>query len=91
MLEAAASGGLLLFTTFVLVPLAISFYFGFTDQNPLLSDANFVGFDNYRELFGDESLYRALNNTARLTLAVTIGANLGGLALAIVLDGTSRY
>ncbi len=91
MLEVAASGGLLLFTTFVLIPLAISFYVGFTDQNPLLNDANFVGLDNYRELFGDEPLHRALKNTAKLTIAVTIGANLGGLALAVVLDGTSRY
>ncbi len=90
-LDVAASGGLLLFTTFVLIPLAISFYVGLTDQNPLLKDANFVGFDNYRELFGDESLHRALSNTAKLTIAVTISANLGGLALAITLDGTSRY
>ena len=90
-LEAAASGGLLLFTTFVLIPLAISFYVGLTDQNPLLKDANFVGLDNYRELFGDESLHRALGNTAKLTIVVTISANLGGLALAVVLDGTSRY
>ena len=90
-LEVAASGGLLLFTTFVLIPLAISFYVGLTDQNPLLKEANFVGFDNYRELFGDESLHRALSNTAKLTIVVTIGANLGGLALAVILDGTSRY
>ena len=90
-LEVAASGGMLLFTTFVLIPLAISFYVGFTDQNPLLNDANFVGLDNYREQFGDEALHRALKNTAKLTIAVTVGANLGGLALAVLLDGTSRY
>ena len=90
-LEVAASGGMLLFTTFVLIPLAISFYVGFTDQNPLLNDANFVGLDNYREQSGDEALHRALKNTAKLTIAVTVGANLGGLALAVLLDGMSRY
>jgi ABC-type sugar transport system permease subunit len=91
MLDVLAAVGLLLFTTFVIVPMLMSFSLGFTDQNPLLSTSNFVGLDNYFEQIGDKALHRALWNTVVLTFWVTIGANLGGLTLAVLLNGTSRY
>ncbi|MEA2026623.1 MAG: sugar ABC transporter permease, partial [Chloroflexota bacterium] len=91
LLDVLAAGGLLLFTTFVIVPTLMSFSLGFTNQNPLYQASDFVGLDNYVEQLGDAALHRALKNTVLLTVAVTIGANLGGLILALLLNGTSRY
>lgn len=91
LLDVFAAGGLVLFTTFVIIPVLMSFSMGFTDQNPLLSTSNFVGLDNYVEQLSDQALHRALRNTFWLTLVVTIGANLGGLGLALLLNGTSRF
>jgi ABC-type sugar transport system permease subunit len=91
LLDVLAVGGLVMFTTFVIIPMLMSFSMSFTDQNPLLQSSNFIGLDNYEEQLNDKALHRALKNTALLTFFVTVGANVFGLALALLLDGTSRF
>lgn len=52
----------------VLVPLAFSLYLSFTDYN-LLSSPEWVGLDNYRQLFGDDDRYL---HSLRLTVGYVV-------------------
>lgn len=66
-------------------PIGASFVLSFTDYN-LLSSPEWVGLDNYREMWGDPRLHQAL----RVTITyVVVGVPLqlvAALALALVLD-----
>ena len=53
---------LLGFLGFVLYPMLASLYFSFTRYN-LLSPPQFVGFDNYRLMFGDPFFWLSIRNT----------------------------
>lgn len=67
------------FFLFALGPLAFSAYAGFTDWSSL-GDLNFVGWDNFAEIFEDEKFWKALYNTFFYMIGIPIG-----MILAIVL------
>lgn len=73
---------LLLFVTFIVVPIAIAIGLSFTDFNTIQSP-NFVGFMNYINLFTQDSIFmqKVLPNT--VTFALIVGP--GGYALAFLL------
>jgi multiple sugar transport system permease protein len=80
----------LLFTVFMAGPIVVSFITSFTDmrvtdiRSPL--DVNFVGFDNYAEVFEDGRFRTAARNTAIYVL-VTTPATIGlGLLIALALN-----
>ena len=80
----------LLFTVFMAGPIVVSFITSFTDmrvtdiRSPL--DVNFVGFDNYVEVFEDGRFRTAARNTAIYVL-VTTPATIGlGLLIALALN-----
>ncbi len=50
------------FTCFLLMPMGMAFYMGFTDW-PLLGESSFVGLDNYRALLSDKTFWKVLGNT----------------------------
>jgi multiple sugar transport system permease protein len=50
------------FLAFSVYPLAASFYYGFTAFNPI-TPARWVGLDNYRDIFQDPQVLKALGNT----------------------------
>jgi alpha-1,4-digalacturonate transport system permease protein len=58
---------LLLFTIFFLTPLVLSVGFSFTDYDGWKT-MNFIGTDNYAELFGDMQFYASLGRTFVYTL-----------------------
>ncbi|WP_199547523.1 carbohydrate ABC transporter permease [Streptomyces sp. N35] len=81
---------LVLFGVFMLFPIVATLLMSFTDfgqrhvRRPL--EAEFVGFDNYVKLFGDEQFLKALFNTAYFVVVgvpLTIGL---GLLVAILLN-----
>lgn len=86
----------LLFVVFMAGPIVVSLLTSFTDmrvtdiRSP--TNVNFVGFDNYADLFGDESFRKAAVNTAiyvLITTPLTIGI---GLLLAVALNqGIVRF
>lgn len=82
--------GLLIFTLF---PFVYSFYGSFTDWDGL-GQMNFVGFDNFRDLFTDELFYKSMYNTIFLMLGIPIGLVLA-LLLALGLNrgipGTTTF
>ncbi|MGW2508113.1 carbohydrate ABC transporter permease [Streptomyces scopuliridis] len=81
---------LVLFTVFMAFPILATLAMSFTDfglrnvTDPL--SAEFIGFENYTKLFGDEKFLKALFNTAYFVVVgvpLTIGA---GLAAAVLLN-----
>lgn len=64
------------FAVFYLYPILASAYYSFTDFN-LFQSPEFVGLDNYQRMAGDQSFWKALANTAYLTVV--------GVPLSIIL------
>ena len=81
---------LVLFAVFMAFPIIATLVMSFTDfglrnvTDPLSTE--FIGFENYTKLFGDEKFVKALTNTAVFVVIgvpLTIGA---GLAVAVLLN-----
>jgi ABC-type sugar transport systems, permease components len=68
--------GMLLFT---LYPMLYSIYGSFTDWDGL-GQMNFIGLDNYKDLFSDELFHKAMFNTFFMMIGIPIG-----LVLALLL------
>jgi multiple sugar transport system permease protein len=71
-------------------PMLWSLWLSFTDYDPLVDDAQFLGLENYREAFSDRNVHTSLRNTLFYTvihvpLTLTIG-----LSLAIMLTKVRR-
>ncbi|NCC75616.1 MAG: sugar ABC transporter permease [Clostridia bacterium] len=70
-------------TLFWLLPLLLSFLISFTDWNYISPKMNFVGLDNYREVFASRGFQRALGNTFAFSLGTNVSTIGFGLALAL--------
>lgn len=73
---------LLIYTTFSIVPIGISFYYSFMSWNGF-SDVEFIGLANYIELFQDKYFWNSLKNNLYVILASVVGQL--GIALFIAL------
>ncbi|HBY08049.1 MAG TPA: sugar ABC transporter permease [Chloroflexi bacterium] len=69
----------------------MAFAFSLTNQNLLYKTSEFIGFDNYVDLLDDQSFIRSLWLTTRLSFLVTLLANFGGLAVALMLNVRDRF
>jgi ABC-type sugar transport system permease subunit len=85
-LAAVAAVAFVLYLSFLVLPLLISLQTSFTDKNPLRSSSAFVGVDNYRAMLHDDALRASLIFTVVLAGAVTLVANVLGVALAVLLN-----
>lgn len=56
----------------------------------LIRDPEFVGLDNYRELWGDDDFHRALRNTLYYLVGYLPLVTVGGLALALLVNQRMR-
>lgn len=75
---------------FVLLPMAMSLYYSFTDY-PLLEPPLFCGLDNYRRMMGDPTFWRVVKNTALYAgLSVPL-YTVVALALAAMLNARVRF
>jgi multiple sugar transport system permease protein len=80
-----ASPFLIGFVAFIAMPILASGFYSFTSFN-LFQDPEFVGLDNYTELFADDRFYKALFNTFYLAVfGVPLGLALA-LGLALLLN-----
>ncbi len=70
--------------TFIIIPLAISLSYSFTDYN--LVSKSFVGLANYKKLFTDVAFKRAFVNTAEYTFFVVAINVVLGLIIAAFLN-----
>ena len=85
---------LLLYSVWVIYPTLSTFYLSFTDWDGFsdLKDANFIGFENYYELFVWDDTFRKaiLNNLKWIIVFITVPTSLG-LALALALNQTIKF
>jgi multiple sugar transport system permease protein len=77
---------LLFFCLFIAWPVAYSFYLGFFQWSPLEPRPNWVGLENYQELFSSQSFLHAIGNTVIFTLGVLALTVVGSLSLALALN-----
>lgn len=75
----------IVFLIFLLIPLAASFFFSFTEWD-LMTPMKWVGFANYIELFKDETFLKSLWNTIYFTLGTVPTGVIISLFLAIALN-----
>jgi ABC-type sugar transport system permease subunit/ABC-type glycerol-3-phosphate transport system substrate-binding protein len=76
---------LLHLTVFVLTPIVFAGYLSIHRWDVVVSDKPFVGLDNFRELFSDQSFLNALKNTLLYTLNVPMSMVLA-LAVALMMN-----
>jgi len=77
------------FLVFQLYPIISSFYYSLTDYN-LFSSPNWVGFENYTNLFQDEKFYLSLYNTIYLTVFGMLPHLIFALGIALLLNFNVR-
>lgn len=80
-----AGPAMLFFFMVVLVPLAYGVYLTFTDWNGISLDMNFIGFENYRQVFHDAVFWRSLGLTVIYSAVAVITTNLVAFGLAYLL------
>ena len=77
--------GLLLFVFAILAPICLSVYYGFTDYSGMGS-YRFIGFENYKQLFQDETFGRALLNSLLLAIGFICIQHPLAIITAAILD-----
>ena len=84
--------GLLLSFVLILLPGILTIYYGFTDWNGVSAEFNWIGLQNFKELFTDEIFWRALFNNIKWTfMFLTIPVFIGLLTSFLLLRSrTSR-
>ena len=83
---------LIAFLAFDLVPTLSAFYYSFTDWNVIAKRSNWIGLDNYREMFTDDRLYwKSVYNTLYyVAFSVPLGV-VAGFVLALLLNTKVRF
>ena len=83
--------GLILYMVFFAIPTVSGFYFSMTDWNSMRGmDINFVGFQQFVEVWNNPDLGRAFRNTLTYAFTITILKNVFALALALALNEKLR-
>ncbi len=76
-----------LFALFFLWPGALGLMYSFTDYRGV-GDLNFIGFENYQELFADEDFYRSLSRTFVYTALAVPAHYVVSLGIAMLLTSS---
>lgn len=83
--------GLGVYSLIVVYPTIQAIYYSFTNWNGLGSGAGFVGLGNYTTaLAHDPEIRQAFTHTLLAALCITVGGNLLGLAVALLLQRRNR-
>lgn len=80
---------LLLYVTFWVSPVLMSFFYGLTDWSGV-GDYNFIGLKNFQYLLKDGTLVNTLKNTGIYTLFTVVFGNVLALTLAFILNMKMR-
>lgn len=79
--------GVLLFTAF---PMIFATYISFTDW-PILGDAEFIGFANYKEILRDEMFWKSLKVTVRYAVLAVPLSIITAFSMAFLLNSKIKY
>lgn len=77
---------LLIYGILFIVPAVIGIYYSFTDWNVSKTAISFIGIDNYKTIFKDNELKKAIANTFTYAVIVVVFKNLIGLLLALAVN-----
>jgi raffinose/stachyose/melibiose transport system permease protein len=78
---------IVIYTLLFFIPSLFSFYYAMTDWNSFTDKINFIGLDNFKQLFADGSDFGHLfKNTALFGIVTTILKNGLGLGLALLVQ-----
>ncbi len=76
----------LVFTVIVVIPFLISIYYSLTDWNGISKTMNFIGLNNYIDIFtGDSRFLQAFGFTVSISLVIVVLTNIIGIGLAALL------
>lgn len=81
---------LAVYVVFLISPAVQSIAISFTDSNGVSPNPDFVGLENYAQIFQDPVAVRALRNNAVWSLVTIVIPVALGLLLAVLLNGSSR-
>src|SRR5688572_9262144 len=76
---------LVLFTVFIILPIGEAGWYAFFNWNGLRAPTNFVGFDNFVQLFSNKVFHRALINTGLIIVVSLIIQLPLALGMAVLL------
>lgn len=76
----------IIYTSLMIVPMLIVFFFSFTNYDGISSKFNFVGLENFIGIVADERFVNSVKVTLVIAIVVVLVVNLVGLILAILLD-----
>jgi raffinose/stachyose/melibiose transport system permease protein len=82
--------GLAVYAVFLVWPAMRSVWISFTDWDGMSPDPKFVGLDNYAQLLRDPVVAQAFKNNIIWTVVIIVVPVVLGLALAVLLDRSSR-
>ncbi len=74
------------FAFFILLPVASSAVLSFTNYNLLKGTSQFIGLQNWKNVFADEYVWRSLRQTLKYSLWYIPGSVLAGLGLAALVN-----
>jgi len=77
---------LVMYLVFWIYPILRLFQYSITDYNGYVQDFNYIGFDNFSQLFKDGIAGKSLSNTLIYAVIFVVFSNLIALALAFVLN-----
>ncbi len=76
----------LLYMVFFMIPSFMGFLFSFTNWTSMGNSIQFVGFQHFREIFGNSRYLVVIRNTLIFAIFTTIGKNIIGLGMALSLN-----
>lgn len=82
---------LLFFVLFVVVPFIQGFPISMMEWDGMSVEKVFVGLDNYKRIFQDPNVTNAAKNTVLFTIFTLVGANVLGLAFAVMLSKVNKF
>jgi raffinose/stachyose/melibiose transport system permease protein len=83
--------GLLLYFIFMLLPIFDTVNISFTDWNGMTADFNFVGFQNFFNVFKEKRIADATRNTLQFTFFQTVLVNVVGLGMAMLIKKATIF
>jgi raffinose/stachyose/melibiose transport system permease protein len=83
---------LLFVTVFTIAPVFMNVFFAFTNYRGFGTDWRFIGLQNFRSVFTDESFWLVLGNTLKLLLIYVVVLNVVAVFLAVrIADMGARF
>lgn len=80
---------LVVYIGFLVFPVALGLYYALTNSDGI-SQADFIGLDNFRELAGDDNFRSAVWHTVQFAAIIVVAQNVGGLGIALLLNRAGR-